>query len=137
MTMVMCCLQKISSSQELYLSEVSQYYEAEQVIVHPGYDSWTMEHDIALIRLAQPLPGNHPKLSFNVDPEIPIPATDAIVAGWEFIPRWKWTGSTSQGNAPYCEFGKANDPKAYGGAILPNMLAAGGFTLKVARIRTG
>ena len=41
---------------QLYLSEVSTYYAAEQVIVHPGYDSWTMENDIALIRLAQALP---------------------------------------------------------------------------------
>lgn len=111
---------------ELYLSEVSQYYEAEQVIIHPGYDSWTMEHDIALIRLAQPLPGNHPKLSFNVDPEIPIPETDAVVAGW---------GTLSHGGngpdrlhkvtLPIVSLEKANDPKAYGGAILPNMLAAG------------
>jgi len=111
---------------ELYLSEVTEYYEAEQVIVHPGYDSWTMEHDIALIRLAQPLPGNYPKLSFNVDPEIPTPGTDAVVAGW---------GTLSHGGngpdrlhkvtLPIVSLEKANDPKAYGGAILPNMLAAG------------
>ena len=56
---------------QLYLSEVSTYYAAEQVIVHPGYDSWTMENDIALIRLAQALPESAPTLSLNDDPRAP------------------------------------------------------------------
>ena len=111
---------------QLYLSEVSTYYAAEQVIVHPGYDSWTMENDIALIRLAQALPESAPTLSLNDDSQVPVPGTDAVVAGW---------GTLSSGGGspdrlhkvtvPIVSLEKANDPKAYGGSILPNMLAAG------------
>ncbi|MEC7903931.1 MAG: trypsin-like serine protease, partial [Verrucomicrobiota bacterium] len=111
---------------QLYLSEVSTYYAAEQVIVHPGYDSWTMENDIALIRLAQGLPESAPTLSLNDDSQVPVPGTDAVVAGW---------GTLSSGGGspdrlhkvtvPIVSLEKANDPKAYGGSILPNMLAAG------------
>ena len=111
---------------QLYLSEVSTYYAAEQVIVHPGYDGWTMENDIALIRLAQALPESAPTLSLNDDSQVPVPGTDAVVAGW---------GTLSSGGGspdrlhkvtvPIVSLEKANDPKAYGGSILPNMLAAG------------
>ena len=111
---------------QLYLSEVSTYYAAEQVIVHPGYDSWTMENDIALIRLAQALPESAPTLSLNDNSQVPVPGTDAVVAGW---------GTLSSGGGspdrlhkvtvPIVSLEKANDPKAYGGSILPNMLAAG------------
>ena len=100
---------------QLYLSEVSTYYAAEQVIVHPGYDSWTMENDIALIRLAQALPESAPTLSLNDDSQVPVPGTDAVVAGW---------GTLSSGGGspdrlhkvtvPIVSLEKANDPKAYG-----------------------
>ena len=65
-------------------------------------------------------------MSLNDDSQVPVPGTDAVVAGW---------GTLSSGGGspdrlhkvtvPIVSLEKANDPKAYGGSILPNMLAAG------------
>ncbi|MGA0409548.1 MAG: trypsin-like serine protease, partial [Limisphaerales bacterium] len=110
----------------LYLSEVTQTHPIEQIIVHPGYDPTTMENDIALLRLTQPYDLTHPRLALNQDPSIPQPGDLATVAGWGALTSEGASSDRMQKvSVPIVSLAQANDPKAYGGDILPSMLAAG------------
>ncbi len=110
----------------LYLSEVTQTHPIEQIIVHPGYDPTTMENDIALLRLTQPYDLTYPRLALNQDPSIPQPGDLATVAGWGALASEGASSDRMQKvSVPIVSLAQANDPKAYGGDILPSMLAAG------------
>ena len=110
----------------LYLSDITEYHAIEQIIVHPGFQASTMVNDIALLRLAQPLDASFPMLSWNSDPEFPLPGTDAVVAGWGTLSA---DGSTpdrlQKVVVPVVSTAKANETKAYAGSVQPSMLAAG------------
>lgn len=110
----------------LYLSDITEYHAIEQIIVHPGFQASTMVNDIALLRLAQPLDAEAPTLSWNSDPEFPLPGTDAVVAGWGTLSA---DGSTpdrlQKVVVPVVSTAKANETKAYAGSVQPSMLAAG------------
>nr|AOW41607.1 trypsin [Euphausia superba] len=113
-----------SSSSE---SSATQKYAIEQILMHPNYDSGTLENDVALVKLAT-------SLSFddnnNVAPVCPPDATnlyedvDAIVSGW---------GTLSSGGSQPDSLQEVVVPtmsnsacqSGYGSSITDNMLCAG------------
>jgi secreted trypsin-like serine protease len=50
---------------------------AKRVIVHEGYDDWTMDNDAALVELAEPV--DLPPVALDFDA---VAATNAVVIGW-------------------------------------------------------
>lgn len=52
------------------------------IIVHPEYNSITLEHDAALLRLAHPVPGPYLAPALQSDADLYKPGTIARVLGW-------------------------------------------------------
>jgi len=99
-----------------------------QIIIHPDYDSFSSDSDIALLRLANPATGFEP-LPIIDQPELAAPDILATTIGWG-------STSTDQDNPifpielreveiPIVSLAVANQPQSYGGSLTTNMLPAG------------
>ena len=102
-------------------------HRVDEIIVHPDYNSYTNESDIAILMLStvsslKPLPMLHADQS-----ELAAPEVDAIVAGWGVLSE----GSSRIPNelhevpVPIVANEVANEPNSYDGRIADTMLAAG------------
>lgn len=100
-----------------------------KIIVHPKYDSVTVENDVALLHLEEPLIGS------NISP-IPVisPAEEArltsetrmVVSGWGFTSEGgPLTPDLMWGRVLFIDRDKCNDIEIYDGGVTDSMLCAG------------
>jgi trypsin len=74
-------IQAVSGVTNLSAIKPSDRRKVVQKIVHPNYDSQQFIHDVALLRLAQPVPASW-VLPLNTSPNLPASNTTMTVYGW-------------------------------------------------------
>jgi MYXO-CTERM domain-containing protein len=101
----------------------------EAVILHEGFDKWNMNHDVALLRLAEP--SGHPVVPALVSPlfasKLTAPGVMATVLGWGTMEEGHkvYPEVLQQVELPIVSAEVCNGPQAYAGEITDNMLCAG------------
>jgi len=103
--------------------------QAQAIFVHPQYDSWTIDNDVAVIQLAAPL-----TLGSANAQAVPLPAQgsdvqpgDVIVSGWGYLLEGGGTlpAALQTLNVASVDRATCNQPSAYDGEISDNMFCAG------------
>ncbi len=107
------------------LNKMRQYH-VKRFIVHPDFNSYSMDNDIALIELSTPT-YNVPSINYNIRSALPI-ATPTKVAGWGLMSEnSSYTpNDLREALTPIVDYNQCN--RAYGGELTPNMICAGYFT---------
>ena len=103
-----------------------QRTDVTQIVVHPNYDSDSLDADLAVVFLENAVSELPIRYLTPSDGNLAAPGTDATILGW---------GTTREGGAsvtklrsatvPIVSNAVANAPVAYRGGITDNMLAAG------------
>ncbi|MGK0184886.1 MAG: secreted trypsin-like serine protease [Verrucomicrobiales bacterium] len=100
----------------------------DRIIMHPDYNDFSLDSDIALLHLAEPVPASVPLMRLIENGALAVPGTVGTVLGW---------GLTSNGvdavgsptllvtTVPIISNGVANRPDIHDGALTENMLSAG------------
>lgn len=100
----------------------------DRIVIHPDYNDISLDSDIALLHLAEPVPESVPLMPIIENAGHATPGTIGTVLGW---------GLTSNGpdavgsptllitTVPILTNGVANRPDIHDGALTENMLAAG------------
>jgi len=113
--------------------EGGQRVAVTQVIQHPGYDFETMNHDIALLRLARALPQTPMALVDADTLDLARPGVIATVVGWGSTIGYapgeehgrEHPDALRQVDVPIVDNAVCNAPESYAGDITANMLCAG------------
>ena len=100
-----------------------------QIIMHPSYNSSTLDNDVALMKLSSPVTLN---ARVQTIPLVNAPADDSLVANGILATVTGW-GATSEGGSSSSVLRKVQVPivsnttcnSAYGGGITANMICAG------------
>lgn len=133
-----------AGSQSLLAGGVS--YEAAKVILHEGYDPFTSDNDIALIKLGARIEPAAAAATRAADAPTAVPRTNivsliqqaqarqrlappetGIVSGWGLTAeKGAGTPSLQVIEAPFVSWETCNAPRHYDGALTENMMCAGG-----------
>ena len=106
----------------------AQRIRVAEIIIHPRYNDFTSDSDIALLRLSSPAADTHTRLPVIDDPALANPGVTATVSGWGT------TINDSPSSAPevlrdvdlpIVSLATANATVAYSGSLTANMLPAG------------
>lgn len=105
----------------------AQRLRVAEIIIHPRYNDFTSDSDIALLRLSTPATVDRVLLPLVDDAALEAVGVTAKVSGWGVTSS---TATTSQQvlrevDVPVVSLATANAPVAYAGALTANMLPAG------------
>ena len=97
-----------------------------EIIVHPNYDDWTFDSDIAIVRLVRPTPRQPVEYASPSHAQFFAPSVDAAVVGWGALSEGGYgSDSLREVTVPIVSNAVANAPESYDGQVTGNMLAAG------------
>ncbi len=109
------------------LTQGGERWEVEEIHVHENWDPASSDSDIALLKLAKPVPAAALIPLWPADLAAPSPGTPLQVTGWgrtgETSPRSKLLIVVEVPLQPLCDVCNAED--AYNGEVTHNMLCAG------------
>lgn len=95
-------------------------------LVHPGYNSSTLDNDIALLELAQSLPDRPTSVARPVDFQRLTSGSDISVTGWGVVDDAGTASRTLKGVAvPMQTMSTCNAADAYAGRVTARMFCAG------------
>jgi len=105
----------------------AQRLRVAEIIIHPRYNDFTSDSDIALLRLSTPAAADRVLLPLVDDAVLEAVGVTAKVSGWGVTSS---TATASQQvlrevDVPLVSLATANAPVAYAGALTANMLPAG------------
>lgn len=109
-----------------FLSDQGERVDVAEIVVHPGYDAWTQDNDMALLRLASPLSvAPVALLDASAEADLAGPGAMATVSGWGTLR----SGGASPDALQYVDVPVVDQDDceaAYGaGAITDGMICAG------------
>jgi secreted trypsin-like serine protease len=113
-----------------YLSNPLQGYQSvnsSQIIIHPDYDDFTSDNDIALIQLAQPVSINPVLVPDNSQTSLLTTGRPQLIMGWGLTQPFGFEGADTlkETLVPLVAYNVCNGPNSYDGEITLNMLCAG------------
>ena len=107
-------------------SNIGESIRVEEITIHPSYNTFTLDSDLAILKLATRSNAPTIEVATSADAELFAPGTNATVIGWGRLT----AGGTSpdrlqEVTVPIVSNAVANAPGSYDGAVTHNMLAAG------------
>lgn len=107
------------------LGDQGEVHQIEQIVVHPDYDTLTLDSDIALLLLSTPSTRDTIRLATLLDAELEVPGRLVTAMGWGTTQTAVPSDPIREVTLPIVDREVANRPNAYDGQITEQMLAAG------------
>jgi secreted trypsin-like serine protease len=104
-----------------------QVVNSSSLIIHPDYDDWTSDNDIALIQLAQPVSIQPVLIPDSTQTNLIAAGRLQLTMGWGNTEPFGFVGSDTLKEVlvPMVANNICNGPNAYDGEITANMICAG------------